>query len=98
MFPTVVEIELQLIACYILFFSPYTIACYIAWLLRWHWKFTIKREEYGDEEKAYLIRKKMGLSSMQWDAMEPAQKNEFFSRDLWIESNFQVCFNCYLMA
>lgn len=68
---------------------PYTILCYIAWLLRWHWKFTIKREEYGDEEKAYLIRRKMGLTSIQWDAMEAAQKDALFSRQLWIEANFQ---------
>ena len=59
--------------------------------MRWHWKFTIKGEEYGDEEKTYLIRKKMGLNSTQWDAMESAQKDVFFSRQLWIESNFQVC-------
>lgn len=68
---------------------PYTIFCYIGWLLRWYWKFTIRGEEYGDVEKAYLIRKKMGLSNMQWDALDSAQKDGFFSRQLWIESNFQ---------
>ena len=73
------------------FFSPYTILCYIAWLLRWHWKFTIRGEEYGEEEKEYLIRKKMRMSSLQWDAIEPAQKDVFFSRQLWIEANFKVC-------
>lgn len=68
---------------------PYTIVCYIGWLSRWHWKFTIRREEYGDEEKGYLIRKKLGLSSIQWDAMEPARKNAFFSRRLWIDAKFK---------
>jgi len=68
---------------------PYTVLCYIAWLLRWHWKFTIKGEEYGDEEKAYIMRKKMGLSSTQWDAIEPVEKNVFYSRQLWIEPNFR---------
>jgi len=47
--------------------SPYYLVCYIAWFLRWIWKFTICREEYGDEEREYLIRKKMKLSSLQWD-------------------------------
>jgi len=61
-------------------------------LLRWHWKFTIRRGEYGDEEKGYLIRKKLGLSSIQWDAMEPARKDVLFARKLWIDANFQVSF------
>ncbi|XP_044174535.1 dnaJ homolog subfamily C member 25 homolog [Acropora millepora] len=68
---------------------PYTIVCYIAWLLRWYWKFTIRKEEYGDDEKAYIMRKKLGLSCLQWDALEAPQKKEFFSRQLWIDSNFQ---------
>ncbi|XP_068710073.1 dnaJ homolog subfamily C member 25 homolog [Montipora foliosa] len=68
---------------------PYTVLCYIAWLLRWYWKFTIKKEEYGDEEKAYVMRRKMGLSRVQWDAMEAPQKRDFFLRRLWIDSNFQ---------
>ena len=75
---------------FFLFFSPYTILCYIAWLLRWHWKFTICGEEYGDEEKQYIIRKKLGLSSIHWDALDAAEKKVFFSRQLWIDSNFQV--------
>ncbi|XP_074617015.1 dnaJ homolog subfamily C member 25 homolog [Acropora palmata] len=68
---------------------PYTIVCYIAWLLRWYWKFTIRKEEYEDDEKAYIMRKKLGLSCLQWDALEAPQKKEFFSRQLWIDSNFQ---------
>ena len=34
----------------------------------------------------------MGLSSTQWDAIEPVEKNVFYSRQLWIEPNFRVCF------
>ena len=34
----------------------------------------------------------MGLTSIQWDAMEAAQKDALFSRQLWIEANFQVGF------
>lgn len=35
------------------------------------------------------MRKKLGLSCLQWDALEAPQKKEFFSRQLWIDSNFQ---------
>lgn len=68
---------------------PYTILSYFAWLIHWHWKFNILRKEYGDNEKAYLIRKKLGVSSVQWDAMEPVQKDVLFSRQLWIDANFR---------
>lgn len=47
--------------------SPYYFILYLGWLVRWYWKFSIKKEEYGDEEKAYIMRKKMGLSQIQWD-------------------------------
>ena len=35
---------------------PYTIYKWTAFYTRWLWKFGIKREEYGEEEKRYLIR------------------------------------------
>lgn len=77
---------------HLFYFRPYTIVCYVAWLLRWYWKFTIRGEEYGDDEKAYIIRRKLGFSCMQWDALEAPEKKEFFSRQLWIDANFQVRF------
>lgn len=52
-------------------FSPYYLVCYIVWYARWIWKFMICREEYGEEEKMYLIRKKMNLSALQWDVSLP---------------------------
>ena len=30
------------------------------------WRFDIKKEEYGPEEKLYLTRKKLKLSEEQW--------------------------------
>lgn len=50
-----------------LVFFPYYLVMYIKWYIRWLWKFTIKREEYGEEEKLYLIRKYLKLSSSQFD-------------------------------
>ena len=34
---------------------------------RWLWKFGILREEYGEEEKLYVIRKYLALSQGQFD-------------------------------
>ena len=34
---------------------------------RWLWKFGVCRQEYGEEEKLYVIRRNMGLSQLQFD-------------------------------
>ncbi|EDO44964.1 predicted protein, partial [Nematostella vectensis] len=68
---------------------PYTLVMYITWLVRWYWKFTIKGEEYGDEEKIYIMRKNMGISSTQWEALEESQVEYFFKRELWVQHNFE---------
>ena len=50
-----------------LVFSPYYLALYIKWYIRWLWKFTLMREEYEEEEKLYIIRKNLKLNSSQFD-------------------------------
>lgn len=46
---------------------PATIYRYLQWYICWIWKFTIKKQEYGLEEKHYLIRKLMALSETQYE-------------------------------
>ncbi len=41
---------------------PVTICRWTYFYVRWFWKFGVKREEYGEEEKLYVIRKNMKLS------------------------------------
>ena len=41
---------------------PLTICRWTYFYARWFWKFGVKREEYGEEEKLYVIRKNMKLS------------------------------------
>ena len=50
-----------------LVFSPYYIFMYIKWYLRWIWKFTIRKEDYGEEEKLHIIRKFLKLGTSQFD-------------------------------
>ncbi len=50
-----------------LLLSPYYLVKYIGWWMRWLWKFTICRQEYGEEEKVYIIRRNMGLSQGRFD-------------------------------
>ncbi|KAL4225101.1 DnaJ subfamily C member 25 [Mactra antiquata] len=71
-----------------LLFSPYYIFLYIKWYLRWIWKFSIKGEEYGEEEKLHLIRKFMKLSSSQFNALEENEIEKFLHKELWIKANY----------
>jgi len=71
-----------------LFIFPYYIYTYLRWFIRWHWKFTIGREPYGDEEKAYLIRRYLKLTQAQYDCMEDKEKEEYLREKLWIHENF----------
>lgn len=54
------------------------------------WKFVVFKEEYGEEEKLYLIRKNLQCSIVQWDAIPDEEKEECFEQQLWIKDNFKV--------
>ena len=51
------------------FYSPYYLVLYIIFNLRWLWKFTICGDEYGQEEKEYLTRRSMKVTSTQWEVV-----------------------------
>merc|ERR1712066_996054 len=58
--------------------------------LRWLWKFGIKREDYGLDEKLYVIRKNMGMSKGQWDQVEETDIEIFLEEELWVKDKFKV--------
>lgn len=45
----------DILLCQMVLF-PYYLTTYVAWYASWVYRFTVCREEYGDEEKLYLIR------------------------------------------
>ncbi|CAL1286885.1 unnamed protein product, partial [Larinioides sclopetarius] len=67
---------------------PYTITKYVCWYVRWLWKFTVLKEEYGEEEKLYLIQRHLQCSQTQWEAIPDEEKEECFEQSLWIKENF----------
>ncbi|KAM9329263.1 dnaJ homolog subfamily C member 25 [Gastrophryne carolinensis] len=69
---------------------PYYLFRYISWYARWIYTFTIKGEEYGEEEKLYLIRKNMKMSQSQFDSLEEERKKSFLDDKLWIRENYEV--------
>ena len=50
-----------------LFLLPITTCKWAYFYGRWLWKFGLCRQEYGEEEKLYVIRRNMGLSQLQFD-------------------------------
>jgi len=68
---------------------PATIYRYLQWYICWIWKFTIKKEDYGLEEKHYLIRKLMALSETQYEAIPDEEKLDFLERCLWKPDSFK---------
>lgn len=45
----------DILLCQIVLF-PYYLTTYVSWYASWIYRFTICREEYGEEEKYYIIR------------------------------------------
>ncbi|XP_076472054.1 dnaJ homolog subfamily C member 25 homolog [Babylonia areolata] len=71
-----------------LFLLPYYLVHYMYWWGRWVWLFSIRGQDYGEEEQLYLIRKYLKLNSSQWDAVEDHEKEEYLSLELWKKDKF----------
>eukprot|EP00096_Caligus_rogercresseyi_P009086 TRINITY_DN3020_c0_g1_i1.p1 TRINITY_DN3020_c0_g1~~TRINITY_DN3020_c0_g1_i1.p1 ORF type:complete len:331 (+),score=98.32 TRINITY_DN3020_c0_g1_i1:93-1085(+) len=67
---------------------PLTLYRWAHFYLRWLWKFTLKGEPLGEEEKLYIIRKNMSLSQGQFDALSQEEREDFLLEELWLKENF----------
>ncbi|XP_076020325.1 dnaJ homolog subfamily C member 25 [Genypterus blacodes] len=79
----------DILLCQIVLF-PYFLAKYVAWYVSWLYKFTICREEYGELEKLYIIRRNMKMSESQFDSLDDPTRESFLNRRLWIRENYEV--------
>lgn len=70
---------------------PYHMCLYVVWYWSWIYRFNIRGEEYGEEEKLYIIRKYMKMSQAQFDSLEDHLRQTFMERKLWIKENYEVC-------
>lgn len=70
--------------------APFYLCKYIVWYCWWIYCFAIKGQEYGVEEKLYIIRRYMKMSQSQFDSLEDHQKENFLERQLWIRENYEV--------
>lgn len=68
--------------------SPYTFAMWIYWLVNWHYRINVKRQEYTEEDKIYLLRKNFKLSYAKYTCMPEDWKKETMDRECWIKEKF----------
>ena len=67
---------------------PYTTFLWVQFYSRWIWKFGICRQEYGPEERIYVIRRNMKLSEGQFNALTEDEREDFLDQELWIREKF----------
>lgn len=80
---------LDILLCQILL-SPLSLAQYVAWYVSWVYRYRFCREEYGLEEKLYLIRKNMKMSQSQFDSLDESTTETFLKKELWIKEKYEV--------
>lgn len=72
-----------------LLLAPYYILSYNVWLIRWIFKFTVMKQEYGQEEKEYLTYKNLNLSAQYWQALDNYSKDSYMNKELWIPAKYK---------
>ncbi|KAI6234609.1 J domain-containing protein [Aphelenchoides fujianensis] len=70
-------------------FSPLTAWQLAVFWYKWALKYWIRKEEYDDEAKLYLIRKNLGVSEEQFHSFEEALIDDYLAHELWKKPEFQ---------
>jgi DnaJ family protein C protein 25 len=68
--------------------SPLTLYNYLCWKIRWIYRFDIKGEPYGEDEKIYLISKYLGVSEDQ--LLTEENVDLMLKQELWIKEKFDA--------
>lgn len=56
---------------------------------RWHWRFTLMGEEYGDKERIVLTRRAINFDDASWNDMPEHLQAEVVKRELWKPANYE---------
>lgn len=68
-----------------LFLLPWSLAKLVWWEAQWTWRYTIKKQPYDKDAQIYLTQNFLRLSADAWDALEPLQREEMLSKELWVK-------------
>lgn len=54
------------------------------------YKYTIRKEEFDEDEKDYRTRMCIGLNEVQWEAVSEEKKDSLYNKELWYEANAEA--------
>ena len=69
---------------------PLTLYSGLTFWLHWVWRFYILREEYGDQERQFIVRRRLGMTERQWRSLQEDQRAAYLQRRLWETAAWQV--------
>ena len=62
---------------------PWSVLKFFWWYVRWFWLFTVRKQAYGPDERAYLTRRALGLARRKWDCVPADDRADLVARELW---------------
>lgn len=62
---------------------PGHVAKLAMWNLTWIINYRIKKREYSDDDKVYLIQKNLKISEKEWEELSEKDKELYFREELW---------------
>lgn len=62
---------------------PGHFAKFVMWHVKWFVSYKIRKLEYSEEDKAYLIQKNMEISDEEWKVLSETNKETFLKEELW---------------
>lgn len=68
---------------------PLILYRYLHWWFVWIWRYWIRKQEYDEEAKFYLIRKYMKMSEDQFHALDDKTISNYMADELWKKEEFQ---------
>ena len=68
---------------------PLTLYSGLTFWLHWVWRFYILREEYGDQERQFIVRRRLGMTERQWRSLQEDQRAAYLQRRLWETAAWQ---------
>lgn len=62
---------------------PVELAKYIAWNVKWLVSYKVRRCEYSDEDKKYLIRRNLEMSDEEWSGISEKDLKTYMDEEVW---------------
>ena len=49
----------------------------------WVWRFYVRREEYGQQEREFIVRRRLAMTERQWESLHQEERDAYLARRLW---------------